>query len=233
MFLTTQKASSCALPTHPSFSLKGNHFRDFYNIAVELVLPVLELLRVETYSIYSFVFEGFCFFFFFFCFISYFISDVSMWFLAVIVLGRFLVFLVWFRLVIVNTLLNDFSMLFHLFCLAGTCGLFLVWGYDEWCLYLSFHGRMHWLVLSVLNCHEVGIDLTIVYIHWWILCVFQSTSPDTWSAGTFFLYFFYWRIIALQNFVVFCQTPTWISHGYTYIPSLLNLPPISLPIPPL
>ena len=36
--------------------------------------------------------------------------------------------------------------------------------------------------------------------------------------------FFNWRIIALQNFV-FCQTSTWISHRYTYIPSLLNLPP--------
>ena len=49
----------------------------------------------------------------------------------------------------------------------------------------------------------------------------------------FFQLIFYWRVIALQNFVVFCQTSTWISHRYTYIPSLLNLPPISLPIPPL
>ena len=44
---------------------------------------------------------------------------------------------------------------------------------------------------------------------------------------------FNWRIIALQNFVVFCQISTWISHRYTYVPSLLHLPPISLPIPPL
>ena len=34
------------------------------------------------------------------------------------------------------------------------------------------------------------------------------------------------------EFVVFCQTSTWISHRYTCIPSLLNLPPIFLPIPP-
>ena len=47
------------------------------------------------------------------------------------------------------------------------------------------------------------------------------------------LFTFYWRIIVLQNFAVFCQISTWISHRYTYIPSLLNLPPISLPIPPL
>ena len=45
--------------------------------------------------------------------------------------------------------------------------------------------------------------------------------------------FFNWRIIALQNFVVFCQTSTWISLMYRYVPSLLSLPPISLPIPPL
>ena len=43
--------------------------------------------------------------------------------------------------------------------------------------------------------------------------------------------FFYWRIIALQNFVVFCQTSTWISLRYTHVPSLLDLPPISLPTP--
>ena len=46
-----------------------------------------------------------------------------------------------------------------------------------------------------------------------------------------YLFFYYWRITALQNFVVFCQTSTWISHRYTYILSLLNLPPISRPIP--
>ena len=54
---------------------------------------------------------------------------------------------------------------------------------------------------------------------------FMSECELTWQ----FFSFFYWRIIALQNFVVFCQTSTWISHRDTYIPSLLNLPPISSP----
>ena len=45
-------------------------------------------------------------------------------------------------------------------------------------------------------------------------------------------FIFHWRIIALQNFAVFCQIPTWISHRYTYIPSLLNLPLISPPSHP-
>jgi len=48
-----------------------------------------------------------------------------------------------------------------------------------------------------------------------------------------FYLFFNWRIIALQNFVVFCQTSSWISHRYTCMLSLLNLPPIFLPITPL
>ena len=46
----------------------------------------------------------------------------------------------------------------------------------------------------------------------------------------FKIYFFFkWRIITLQNFVVFCQTSTWIRHRCTYIPSLWT----SLPTPPL
>ena len=40
-----------------------------------------------------------------------------------------------------------------------------------------------------------------------------------------FYLFFNWRIIALQNVAVFCQTSTWISHRYTYIPlSWTSLP---------
>ena len=48
----------------------------------------------------------------------------------------------------------------------------------------------------------------------------------------FNLFVFYWRIIALQNFAVFHQTSTWISHRYAYIPSLLKLLPISFPSHP-
>ena len=37
--------------------------------------------------------------------------------------------------------------------------------------------------------------------------------------------FFNWGVIALQYCVRFCHTSKWISHRYTYVPSLLNLPP--------
>ena len=65
-----------------------------------------------------------------------------------------------------------------------------------------------------------------------VLCL-----PSLLTCQFFFLflinYSFYRRIIALQDFSVFCQTSTRISHEYTYIPSLLNLPLTSLPTPPL
>ena len=54
-------------------------------------------------------------------------------------------------------------------------------------------------------------------------------SPHTQESTEFFqnLLIFNWRIIALQCCVGFCHTSTRISHRYTYVPSLLNLPPLS------
>ena len=46
------------------------------------------------------------------------------------------------------------------------------------------------------------------------------------------LFIFNWRVIALQYCVGFCHTSTRISHSYTYVPSILTLPPISHPLPP-
>lgn len=36
---------------------------------------------------------------------------------------------------------------------------------------------------------------------------------------------FNWRVIALQYCIGFCYKTTWTSHRYTYVPSLLVLPP--------
>ena len=46
-------------------------------------------------------------------------------------------------------------------------------------------------------------------------------------------FIFNWMIITLQYCVDFCHTSTWISHRYTYVPSLLILPANSYSIPPL
>ena len=53
---------------------------------------------------------------------------------------------------------------------------------------------------SMESCKNTNV------IHWW----------------RFFNLFFNWRIIALKNFVVFCQTSTWISRRCAYVPSLLK-----------
>ena len=64
-----------------------------------------------------------------------------------------------------------------------------------------------------------------------------SITPSSVLHGSFciflkkFYLFFNWRIIALQNFAVFCQTSTWISHRCTHIPSFLKLPVPSHPTP--
>ena len=44
-------------------------------------------------------------------------------------------------------------------------------------------------------------------------------------------FFFNWRIIAFQYRVGFCHTATWVGRKYTYVPSLLNLPPTPKPHP--
>ena len=44
---------------------------------------------------------------------------------------------------------------------------------------------------------------------------------------------FNWRIIALQCYVGFCHTSTWISHRHTYVPFLLNFLPPPTPFHPL
>ena len=49
----------------------------------------------------------------------------------------------------------------------------------------------------------------------------------------FFLLIFNWRIIDIQCCVGFCHTSTWINHRYTYVPSLVSLPPTSHSTPPL
>ena len=61
---------------------------------------------------------------------------------------------------------------------------------------------------------------------------FLQYMKSVLTKGWHFIYLFIYFLLK-DNFVVFCQTSTWISHRYTYVPSLLNLPPISLPMPPL
>ena len=116
----------------------------------------------------------------------------------------------------------------------------------QWVLELFF------LTVPALGDDDMQIQTeSITRIPFGVMCGWTMVTingPESWKTGfmpiflfCFFLFvffftvflnlFFYWRIIALENFFVFCQTSTWISHRYTYIPSLFKLPPISLPTP--
>ena len=61
----------------------------------------------------------------------------------------------------------------------------------------------------------------------------KTVVPISTKPGAFQKRCFNWRIIALLYCAGFCRTSTWINHGYTCVPSLLNLPPTSRSIPPL
>ena len=81
-------------------------------------------------------------------------------------------------------------------------------------------------------------------IHLWLSCGFHQLPrlekpTDAYAVGHkkslnyFFVLIFNWRIIALQCCIGFFHSSTRISHRYTYVPSLLNLPPTHHRIPAL
>ena len=59
------------------------------------------------------------------------------------------------------------------------------------------------------------------------LFLLKTPKPNLFRTYWLKKIFFNWRIIALQNFVVFCPTSTRISHRYSRVPSFLT----SLPSP--
>ena len=86
------------------------------------------------------------------------------------------------------------------------------------------HCPLRLLILSVWSDLFILQEIMTCLVHLKVVFIY------------FFIFnlYFYWRIIALQNFVVFCQASAWIpAIGIHINPSLLNLPPISCPIPPL
>ena len=97
-------------------------------------------------------------------------------------------------------------------------------------VYGIFQARvLEWVVISFSRGSSHPRDrIHVSCISWvgrWILY--------HWATRWFSKCIFNWRIIALQCCAGFCHTSTWISHRYTYVPSLLNLLPTSLSIPPL
>ena len=67
---------------------------------------------------------------------------------------------------------------------------------------------------------------THTYTHTYI-CIYSSKSctRTRWRVLFLFDLFFYWSIIVFQCCISFHCTIKWISSMYTYIPSILDLPP--------
>ena len=68
----------------------------------------------------------------------------------------------------------------------------------------------------------LSVQITLQYIS------FLSFDYTLWMCNLFFFICFNWKIIALQYCVGFCRISMWISHRYTFVPSLLNRPPTPL-----
>ena len=94
---------------------------------------------------------------------------------------------------------------------------------------LSFKDKIRKFIKALQIIVFTWLVLYMVLIYQWVrhwdkLVYILSLIPT--------MYFFLnWRLIALQNFVVFCQTSTSISHRFTQGFFLPKLPPMSLPIP--
>ena len=109
-------------------------------------------------------------------------------------------------------------------------------------LIIEFKGKgellsnAHGTTIVPFTCSECVLSLVPI-CKWepWEVMIWSLAVPGAlrktlaWESFFFFLIahffpFFYWRKIALQYFVGLYHTSTWISHRYTYVPSLLNPP---------
>ena len=103
---------------------------------------------------------------------------------------------------------------------------------------IAVHGlRIKWLLLL----QSAGSVVVAHGLSWPMACAIFSDQglnpcPLQWqvdSLSLFSLFIINWKIIALQYCVGFWDTPTGISHKYTFLTSLLNFLPTSHPMPPL
>ena len=100
------------------------------------------------------------------------------------------------------------------------------WGHkeSEWSELLSTH--THTYLLVIMNnaaIHKVFCGHIFSFL-------LEGRYSSILGRDCWIYFFFNWRINTLQNCVGFCQTSTWISHRYSYVPSLFFVFKIPLTI---
>ena len=100
---------------------------------------------------------------------------------------------------------------------------------------LGLKGRqahpLHFTTINTACNKQISIWNTVSFLE--LLRTVQLLLLQYWLQKYSLFLFFYWSIIALQGCASFSCTTKWISYLSTYIPSLLDLPPIPTPIPPI
>ena len=103
----------------------------------------------------------------------------------------------------------------------------------KWCAELSGRRGTTWISPSATFSLKLGLKKKQEYVMQTSFLLEFCLLEWFGNLGRFFFFLllyliFNWMIIALQNFVVFCQTSTRISHRYTHVTHLPRLPPVSL-----
>ena len=79
--------------------------------------------------------------------------------------------------------------------------------------------------MQASNAMQCQRRISATLNHCWQFQFYQlCTFTSIWLVNFLNAIIFNWRIIALQCCVGFRHMPTWISHSYICVPSLLNLP---------
>ena len=96
---------------------------------------------------------------------------------------------------------------------------------------------IHWRVKTPRTTLTIDVPLSFLYPYFskWVPWATSRSSSILGTCaickGASSTLSFFW-ITALHYWFDFCHTSTWISHKYTYVPSLSNHPPTSHPFPP-